>query len=933
MKRKIFSMLLAMLALVPAMQAQQMTPLPLNPEVKSGKLANGLSYYILHNEEPKEKANFYIAQKVGSTLETPEQLGLAHFLEHMAFNGTSTYPGKNMLNYLQSKGIRFGADINAYTSFDETVYNINNVPTSDKALMDSVLLVLRDWSGSILLEESEIDAERGVIQEEWRSRNDANTRMYTALLPQLYEEYQYEQMPIGKMEVVMNFKPEVLRAYYKKWYRPDQQGIVIIGDFDAAEMEQKVKALFSEIPMPENAAERVYTTVSDNKEPIYATFEDAELQNDRIMVSFKFDKTPFEYRNTDMAYIGDEIMPLVFSTMMNTRLTDYSQNPACKYAYCGINIGDYYVSKTKGAVNVIIIPKGDAEAALADAMAVIARACSTGFAPGELERANSEILASFERRYNERNKTDNDVLGNELIRHFIDNTPNPGYEVEYQLFQQISQMLPVEAYNAYAAQILTGENQAIVVAQHQAEGRTLPAKDTMVNALNNALNATYEAYVDEVLTDPLIPSLAPAGKVVSETANEALGTQELTLSNGVKVIVKTTDFTADQILFTAFRNGGRRSYEKSQADDVLLVSDAFDSSKFGVYDAKTLPKYLAGKKVSLGFDINLSTTALDGSSTVKDLPTLFELIYTAFTNLNPDKEYYDIMIDRVRSILANQEKNPQFIFSQGIEEMRWGNNPMQQSPNMKLINGADYDRMYAIIKDALKNAADYTFIFTGNVDVNTLKPLLEQYIANLPSTGVKTDMPIVTDVTIAEGDLNKEIKVEMQTPAVFVFGGIDGNVEYNLKNDMYIKLIADVLDIIYINTLREEEGGTYGASVGTQLLPYSNQWLLYYVFQTGMDMKDKLVARANVELEKLLKEGADADTFNKVKEAALAQYDMNIRTNKYWDNIILSIERGYDLHTNYREMLSALTLEEFNSYMSTLYNGRNKMLLVEVPAE
>ncbi len=325
-------------------QAHQLTPLPLDPKVKHGVLPNGLNYYIMHNEMPKERANFYIAQKVGSTLETEEQLGLAHFLEHMAFNGTTHYPGKNMLNYLQSKGIRFGADINAYTAFDETVYNINNVPTTDKPLMDSVLLVLRDWSCDLLLEEAEIDAERGVIQEEWRQRNDASTRMYTQILPQIYKEYQYQQMPIGKMEIVMNFKPEALRAYYKKWYRPDQQGIVIVGDFDVDEMEKKVIEMFTSIPMPENAAPRVYPTVSDNEEPIYVTFSDPELRMPRTTISIKSEKVPFEYRNTQEIYINDDIVKMIIQNLINNRLADASHEPGCTYSQAGVYFGDFYVS-------------------------------------------------------------------------------------------------------------------------------------------------------------------------------------------------------------------------------------------------------------------------------------------------------------------------------------------------------------------------------------------------------------------------------------------------------------------------------------------------------------------------------------------------------------------------------------------------------------
>ncbi|MDE6812104.1 MAG: insulinase family protein, partial [Muribaculaceae bacterium] len=351
--KRLLSILMLFLALTVGVSAQapgqpemQLHPLPVMPGVRQGVLPNGLTYYVMHNEEPKNRANFYIAQKVGSTLETPDQLGLAHFLEHMAFNGTKTYPGKDLLNYLQSKGIRFGADINAYTSFDETVYNIDNVPCNDQALMDSVLLALRDWSCNILLEEAEIEAERGVIHEEWRSRNDANTRMFTNILPQLYEEYQYEQMPIGKMEVVMNFKPQTLRDYYHKWYRPDQQGIIVVGDFDAAEMEKKIVNLFSPIPMPSDAAPRTYAQVSDNIDPLYVTFEDPELQYGMVMVNFKFDPTPVEYRNTIEIYLQDQVLTSVVSQLLNNRLSEYAQNPDCRYVQAGCYFGNYYVSNT-----------------------------------------------------------------------------------------------------------------------------------------------------------------------------------------------------------------------------------------------------------------------------------------------------------------------------------------------------------------------------------------------------------------------------------------------------------------------------------------------------------------------------------------------------------------------------------------------------------
>ena len=714
-------------------QVPQLTPLPLNPKVRHGVLPNGLNYYIMHNEMPKERANFYIAQKVGSTLETQEQLGLAHFLEHMAFNGTAHYPGKNMLNYLQSKGIRFGNDINAYTAFDETVYNINNVPTTDHPLMDSVLLVLKDWSGDLLLEEAEIDAERGVIQEEWRQRNDANTRMYTQILPKIYKEYQYQQMPIGKMEVVMNFKPEALRAYYKKWYRPDQQGIVIVGDFDAEAMEKKVISMFSEIPMPADAAPREYPVVSDNEEPIYVTFTDPELRMPRTTISIKSDKVPFEYRNTQEIYIQDNIVKMLIQMLINNRLGEASQEPNCKYSQAGVYFGDFYVSKTKDSFNIVAIPKGETLPAVEEVMAIVARACKTGFTESEYDRVRDEVLSSMENSYNERDKTSNDAYANEIIRSFIDTDPAPGVEKEYELLKIVLPNIPVAAINQVCTQILSDKNMVVVSSEPTREGMQMVAEDVMIGSIKNAMNAQYEAYVDEVITEPLIAKLPTPGSVKSVTEDPKTGTQVVTLSNGVKVVIKTTDYAADEILLTAYREGGQRTYPQSEAANVQLIGTAFASSKKGPFDTKTLSKYLAGKQAGVSFSVNAFTDVLGGSSTVKDLKVLMELVYTVFTDLGEDQATYNVNLDRSRVALQNAEKTPARIFSDAVKKAQYPDNAMMQNPTLATLEAANYPKMLGMIKEILGNAADYTFIFTGNVDVEMLKPLLEQYIATLPT--------------------------------------------------------------------------------------------------------------------------------------------------------------------------------------------------------
>lgn len=926
MIKKIFSMVMLFLA---TLCAQAQTPMPLNPQVRHGKLDNGLNYYILHNAEPKQRANFYIAQKVGSTLETPEQLGLAHFLEHMAFNGTKNYPGKNMLNYLQSKGIRFGADINAYTSFDETVYNIDNVPTTDKALMDSVLLAIYDWSCNILLEEDEINAERGVIEEEWRSRNNANSRMLETILPIIYKEYQYQQTPIGKMEVVRNFKPEVLRAYYKKWYRPDQQGIVIVGDFDVDEMEAKVKKLFSTVVMPKDAAERTYPTVSDNEKPIYAYFTDKELQFPMVMVMLKMEKIPFEMRNTMEGYMQTAIVENLVSTMINNRLNDFSKKPECNYAYSAVSFGDFLVSKTKGALDITIIAKDDVKKAYSDALGIVAQALKTGFMESELVRARDEMLANYEKAYNERNNTKTENLAREIIRHFVDNEPAPGIEKEYEIAKQILPAIPVQAFNQMLPQLLTKENQVIVVTEPTKDGMVKIEEADVINDIQNIWNADYEAYVDEVITDPLIAKLPAPGKITA-TKEGKYGTTEFTLSNGARVIVKPTDFKQDEVVMTAYRDGGKRSYPESQAANIALIEDVYNLAKMGPFDHTKLEKYLAGKKVSLSYSVGNTADILEGNSTVKDLPTFMELVYSSFTQLGADAEAYNTEIGKIRSLMANQEKDANYVFSKHIKSATYGNNPMFQAVGVSTLDAANYDQMIDLLHKSLANAADYTFIFTGNVDLNTFKPLIEQYIATLPSTGKKSAAPKqVTDIKQVTGQVADKFPYPMATPAVMVCNSYsDTNVAYNPKNSVMIDLLGDALSNVFTETLREEEGGTYSPYAYARLNPYTGQWALVYVFQTNKDMQQKLEKRANDELMKLLKEGIKEDNFQKVKGAALSQYDINVRTNAYWDSELMMLDRGIDGITGAREAIADLTLADMNAFLKNLYNGKNRIQVV-----
>ncbi len=921
MVKKLLSLVLGLIGICLA-NAQQ--PLPLNPEVRHGVLPNGLTYYILHNEHPKNRANFYIAQKVGSALETSEQYGLAHFLEHMAFNGTRHYPGDSMLHYLESKGIRFGADVNAYTDYEETVYNIDNVPADNAVLMDSVLLVLRDWSCDLLLEDEEIDAERKVIQEEWRMRNDPSFRFRSAMAPVIFSEPQYQQTPIGSMDVVMNFPYKALRDYYHKWYRPDQQGIVIVGDFDASEMEKKVVEMFSSIPMPENAAPREYARVSDNEEPLFFAFEDPELKTGRMDFQVKLDKIPREYQNTDIAFINTMMQDLV-ADMINTRLYEHSQDTDCRYANAGVYFADMYPSKTKEIFNVTAIAKDDELSAFEDAFDIVVRACRTGFTQSELDRAIENAKSQYDRRFNERDNTNTRVLAKGLINAFKDNVPDMGIAVERDFFNTTVTQIPVEIYNQFLAKIITPTNQVVLLQQQKKDGKILPAREQSLSLINDVLNRQYEAYVDDVITEPLIASLPSKGQI-AKTEEGKFGTTVFTLSNGMKVIVKPTDYKEDEILFQAFRKGGKQAYSTDDAANVLMMGDAVGLSDLGKFDNKTLTRYLTGKDASLEYGVGQFTNYFEGSSSVKDLPTLFELIYTYFTDINPNESVYSNTVARLIPQFEAAEKSPEFVFSKHKDAAVYGNNPMNMTVSADVLKTADYSRMIELYKESIANPAEYTLLFTGNVDIDAIKPLLEQYIA--PLVAQKTTEPVtLTPIDTADGQVVDNFTTVMTAPGDWLYGLYSGtNIDNSIQNQVKVSLVGDILGILYTDILREKEGGVYSPMAYSIYDINTEKWNVVYFLQTNEEQAPRMLALADELFMNLLKDGATPEQFNRVKGALLSQYENKVRTNAYWHNNIRLYDLfGKDFITDHCSAIENLTLEDFNAFMRRLYDGKNRI--------
>ena len=673
--KKISTLLL--LAITLTAFAQQNQPLPVDPNVRTGTLENGLTYYIRHNKLPENRADFYIAQKVGSMQEEDNQAGLAHFLEHMAFNGTKNFPGKTMLDYLQDNGIKFGTNINAYTSFDETVYFMSNIPTTNQNLMDSALLVLHDWSNAILLEEDELESERGVIREEWRTRGGAQQRLWDQLLPKMYPESKYaHRMPIGSIDVINNFKPEEIRAYYHKWYRPDLQGIIVVGDFDAEELEQKVIELFSPIPLEEERAERVYYPVSDNEEPIVAIATDKEARNTQIMVFYKHDPIPQELRNTQAGYLSEYILSAA-SSMMNLRFAEITQKPDAPFTSAYAYDGDYFVAKTKDAWTVIA---GSAEDKIDDALAAVVRETERvrqhGFTAAEYEVARTNIINRYEEAYNNRDKQRNSSYSQEYVRAFTDGEPFPGIEFEYQFIQSIAPQIPVEAVNQTLLQLLGDDNIVIAVTGPEKEELTYPTEEELLAVLAGVKTETIEAYEGVSIDEPLVAEPPAPGKITRVERDEAMDAAVWTLENGMKVILKETDFKDDQIMMIAASTGGYSPFAEDDPINSRMMGSVMSLGGVGNFSATDLPKVLAGKTASARPGINLTTQLFNGSSSIRDFETMLQLVYLYFTSPRKDAEAFQSFIQRSEIQLRNQEAEPMVAFSDSVTHAIYGDNPL-----------------------------------------------------------------------------------------------------------------------------------------------------------------------------------------------------------------------------------------------------------------
>lgn len=867
--------------------------LPQDPTVRKGKLKNGMTYYIRHNAKEAGLADFYIAQRVGSILEEPRQRGLAHFLEHMAFNGTKNFPGKGkklgIVPWCETIGVKFGANLNAYTSIDQTVYHIGSAPLKREGIIDSCLLVLHDWSHYLLLEDKEIDKERGVIHEEWRTRRAgmAVQRLQEQAMPKIYKGTKYEDcMPIGSMDIVDNFAYNDLRDYYHKWYRPDLQAIVVVGDFDVNKMEKKIKKIFSSIPMPKKAAQRIYYPVGDNEKMIVDIEKDKEQPIALCHIYQKREATPDAEKNSE-SYLRADYIDGLISSMLNDRMTELRQQPVPPFQSATARASQFFISRTKDAFSISISCKQDnILGGIISAVGVAERARQHGFTQTELDRAKKIYLNAAERRYNRRDDFRNSHYVNDCVSNFLTGEPLVSLDFQLKNTQKLDREVTLAEVNAAVKELITDKNQVVVMFAPDKEGFEIPSEQQIEQVILAAQQQSYAPYQEAKLAETLMSELPKAGSIVSEKPYRH-GFTELTLSNGMKVYTKKTDFEADAISLSMQAEGGTSLYGDEDIPNFAMISSAVSEGGVGQFDAMTLRKMLTGKSVRVSPSVGSTGQSINGSASVKDMQTMFQLAHLYFTQPRRDEAAFGSLMNRQRAFLANRNASPKVDYNDSIRAVLYNHNPRLAPVVQSTLDKVSYDRILDIYKERFSDAANFKTVIIGNYDEQELRQLLCQYLATLPATGKHEQTNYANVPQVADGQKVVKFTKSMATPLANVSIYLTADVEFSAKSDLELDFLKRCLSIAYTDSVREEKGGTYGVSVDFSLDKDDKpNAILKIAYNADPSRYDELNPIIYQQLQHIAENGPAASSLKKVKEYLVKQYAQMAITNDYWSYVI-----------------------------------------------
>ncbi|MBC7796120.1 MAG: insulinase family protein [Pyrinomonadaceae bacterium] len=906
-------------------------PIPNDPQVKIGKLKNGLTYYIRKNSKPEKKVEMRLAVNIGSILERDDQQGLAHFLEHMAFNGTEHFPKNELVSFLQSTGVRFGADLNAYTSFDETVY-ILSVPSEKKEILEKGLLVMKDWASALTLDPQEVQKERGVVLEELRLGRGANQRMRDKYFPKLFQGSQYaNRLPIGKKDVLENFDIKSLRDFYEDWYRPDLMALVVVGDIDVNEIENKIKTEFSTIEAKRAKKTRTFFDVPDHKETLIAVETDKEAGFTSSQLIFK---RPIEVQKT-LADLKKNLVRQLFNSMINARFDEIRQsaNPPFVFAFAGFGS----LIRTKGSYSLFSQndPK-NAEAAITAMLLENRRVKEFGFTPAEFERQKESSLASLENRFKERNKTESYNFADNYVSNYLANTPASGIEFEYEFNKKVLPTIKLEEVNALAKDAISDENRVIIVTGTEKVDVKYPNTNELLATIKKADSLPITPYVETLATEPLVKELPTTAKITAENVDAKFGSTNLTLSNGVKIILKPTNFKEDEILMQAVSPGGVSLVDDKQAVSANSVSPFVNQAGVKNLSNIELKKVLAGKKATVTIGFGETLDVLNGNSTPKDFETMLQLIYLKFGAVRFDKTEFDSFIAREKVSAANLFNIPQLYFSNEVQKILNQNHPRAFGlPTIEQLDQVKLEEIEAIYKNRFADASDFTFIFVGNFETEKIKPLLTKYLGNLPSIKrVETGKDL--GIRPPGGKIEKIISkgVDQQSVVQIIF---TGETTFNSEDGRNLSSLGELLTVKLVEILREEKSGVYGVNAFGSLakIPYP-KYTVTISFPCGPENVDSLTKAVFDEIAKIQNGQIEDKDVAKVKEARFVKLKEDAKSNNFWlGGISRTIAQNVDFYTpeEVEARIKLITKESLQNTAKKYIDTNKRIQIVLMPEQ
>ena len=905
--------------------------LPSDEAVLTGTLDNGMRYYIRANSTPEKRAEFTLVVNAGSILEDEDQLGLAHFTEHMAFNGTKNFPKNELVGYLESLGMKFGPEVNAYTGFDETVYGIK-VPTDSAEYVDKGLLVLFDWASQLSMDTDQIDAERGVIHEEWRMGQGAMDRMQREFLSVLFHNSRYaERLPIGTMDVVDNCEPDALRRFYRDWYRPDLMAVVVVGDFDAKEMEQKVIKQFSQIEKRDNPRERFYADIPDHDEILVCVATDPESPVSMVELFYKHPLAPSEtvgdYRN--------DIVNMLLSSMISNRLAELTllENPPFAQGFAAYT--DFIGPKAM-FISLGVVQNNDIQTTLEALVYENLKMSQHGFTATELEREKANLLKSIEKMYNEKDKQKSANYVEEYKANFLaPHKAYPGIEYEYKLFNKYVPTITLEEINAFAKTVVTDKNAVIVVLAPEKEGVNIPTEEEVLAMYKKANEKQVEAYVDKVSDKPLISEMPEKGKISKKEKNKDLEYETWTLENGIKVVIKQTDFKDDEIIFEAKSVGGYSVYEEVDNISGMYAARIAQESGLGDFDKIELQKYLSGKSVTLNSYVRETTEGLRGNCSVEDFETLLQMIHVSFTKPKVSNTAFNSFINKETGLIENAMLDPQSTWQDTLRFTMGANHYRRRPISPEILKEADYKRVKYIYKQRFGDPSNFTFYFVGNIDIKQAKKLIAQYLGSLPQVGRKESY-VDFGIRAPKGQIVKTVRKGTDPKCLEVIA-FSGSMEYTPQNRLELDAICKILSTRLLEEIREKESGVYtiGAYPGSSKIPYEGYNVTIF-FSCDPGREEELAGKIFDIIEDIKGEDLNATDISKVIEKEKREFETQIQENSYWKGLLMEIEEGsltQNDHLNYMEMVKSISIESMDAAANRFLDTENFIRVKLLPEE